>query len=228
MKAIAFAMREEADGLLLKSRTKRLIRVGISEIQVCEIEGKEYILLLTGIGKVNAASAVTALYILMKEDIDELVNAGIGGSLSHDVPLFSLAVSSSCLQHDVDTSPIGDPLGFVSGVNKIYFESDDALAAKLMKAAKKANRQVERGIIASGDQFIADSEQKLRITQLFHPISVDMESAAMAQVAYSYGLPYAAIRLISDLSDNGEDYIKNKPTASALLTEVLVNYILDE
>lgn len=227
MKAIAFAMRKEAEGLLLKSKTKRLIKVGVAEIQVCEMNGIEYILLLTGMGKVNAASSVTSLCLILNDKVEEIVNGGIGGSMDpQEAPLFSAVISSSSVQHDVDSSPIGDPVGFVSTVNKIYFESDDKIAKRLEGSAKKSGVATTRGIIASGDQFVADNNQKLRITHLFHPLCVDMESAAMAQVAYTFSIPFAALRIISDASEHGDEYMKNKDKASEILTDVLVHYLL--
>lgn len=227
MKAIAFAMKSEAEGLLLKSRTKRLIKVGVAEIQVCEMSGIEYILLITGMGKVNSASSITSLCLLLNDKVDEILNGGIGGSLDPDkAPLFSAVISSSLVQHDVDSSAIGDPVGFVSTINKIYFESDDKIAKRLEASSRSSGIQSCRGTIASGDQFVADSEQKLRITQLFHPICVDMESAAMAQVAYTFSIPFAALRIISDASVHGDEYLKNKGKASELLTDVLIHYLL--
>lgn len=229
MKAIAFAMLKEAEPLLLKSRTEKMMKVGVGQIQLCKLGDIPYLLVITGIGKVNAASAITALAVLHGDEVDSLVVAGVSGSLdSKKAPLFSSVISSSCVQHDVDTSPIGDPVGFVSTVGKTFFEGDPNVIGKLEESAKRTNNQSVVGVVASGDQFVADSTQKQRITSLFSPLAVDMESASVAQIAYSYDIPFCALRTISDADDHGNEYVNNTPKASAILTDILIDYLSNE
>jgi len=71
-----------------------------------------------GVSKVNAAMAAEIL--CLKYGVDMIVNAGVAGCLT-EIPTGSLVVAEDFVQHDVDTSAIGDPVGLVSTVNRVSF-----------------------------------------------------------------------------------------------------------
>jgi adenosylhomocysteine nucleosidase len=80
----------------------------------------------------------------------------------------------------MDTSPLGDPVGFLSGPDLIELPADPALVAAASAAAESIGVRFERGVIASGDQFIASGEKKKWIRETFGAISCEMEGAAIA------------------------------------------------
>lgn len=152
---------------------------------------------LGGIGKVNAAHIAAIIIHIYKPQY--VISTGVSGSL-HELQTLDTVVADACCQHDVDTTALGDPPGFVSTVNKIYFEADKKLSAFLSE--KIACRQ---GILACGDQFVADEKVKKKIRENFGACACDMESGAIAQVCHIENTPFAAVRCITDGAEEGAD-----------------------
>ena len=98
----------------------------------------------------------------------------------------------------MDTSPLGDPVGLVSGINKIYFEADESAVTAFEKACAAVGANSVAGTIASGDQFMSDTAKKTAIRERFNAIACEMEGAAVAHVAFVNGVPFAVLRAISD------------------------------
>lgn len=158
------------------------------------IGGKEAVICLSGIGKVNAAFAATLMIQLYKPSL--LISTGLSGGLGK-TRQFDIVLAEKLVQHDVDTTALGDPIGMVSTVNKVFFETDSGLLARFKKNLPNA----KVGTIASGDRFVADKELSENIAGLFGAIACDMESGAVAQVAYLTDTPLAVVRGISDSAD---------------------------
>ena len=68
-----------------------------------------------GVGKVFAAICAEAMILTYQPDM--IINIGIGGSLTKDLGLLDVAVATDVLQHDMDTSALGDPVGLFSRKN---------------------------------------------------------------------------------------------------------------
>ena len=102
------------------------------------------------------------------------------------------------VQHDVDTSALGDPPGFVSTVNQLAFPLDQAASKSILAAAPPLGIRAVAGRIASGDQFVASSARKAEIVRLFAAATCEMEAGAIAQVCHLNNIPCAVIRSISD------------------------------
>lgn len=171
--------------------TKRLMckdfyegAIGAQEIVICH----------SGIGKVNAAYAATLMVQLYKPTV--LISTGLSGGLGI-LNQFDIVLAERLVQHDVDTTVLGDPKGMVSTVNKVYFETDSELLNKFSQTLPAA----KIGTIASGDQFISDKKSSAAIAEQFGAIACDMESGAVAQVAHIAGVPLAVLRGISDSAD---------------------------
>jgi adenosylhomocysteine nucleosidase len=116
----------------------------------------------------------------------------------------------------MDTSPLGDPKGLISGINKIYFEADARAMQTVIDAAESLGLNVHSGTIASGDKFVATSEEKHRIAEEFDASVCEMEGAAIAHTAFVNGTPFCVIRAISDSADEGSsmDYMEFLPIAA--------------
>jgi len=133
------------------------------------------------------------------------------------------------VQHDMDTSPLGDPVGMISGLDRVFFPCDTKLQNALLAQAEKAGLRVFSGRIASGDQFIAEKEQKERIRGLFSPFACEMEGAAIAQTAFFNGTPFCVIRAISDsyTGENAMDYAQFSTLAAERCAALLIS-VLEE
>lgn len=225
MKCIVVAMEKEAAYLLSKSQVKETKQAGFAKIMECKVGSTPYLLVVCGIGKAFASSAVTSVLNLYPS-IEEVLNIGVAGSLdSHAVPLFASVIATSLVEHDLDTSPIGDPVGLVSGINLVNLPSSAVMNAKLSEAAKALNILPLFGVISSGDTFYADQANKKRIHVSFHSLCSDMESAPMAQIAYVYQKPFACLRVISDADNASEEYAKNAEKAAIIAGQIAEIYL---
>ena len=192
------------------------------------LHNKEVVLARSGIGKVNAAVCAQLMITLFK--IDCLINSGVAGTLHPDINQGDLVISTDAVQHDVDTTVFGDPLGTIPRLGVTFFEADKALMTLAEQAAKNLSFEgvsLFKGRVASGDQFVAGGELKDRIQSHFAPSAVEMEGASIAHVAYLNQVPYVIIRAISDKADGSADlsYEEFLPLAakhaSALLEEMV-------
>ena len=127
-----------------------------------------------------------------------IINSGVAGTLTDALSIGDIAIAKDLVQHDMDTSPLGDPVGLVSGINKIYFEADAKAVSAFENAVKALGANSVTGTIASGDQFMSDTEKKNAIRDRFNAIACEMEGAAIAHVAYVNAVPFAVLRAISD------------------------------
>ena len=131
-----------------------------------------------------------------------VINTGVGGSLSEKLSIGDIAVATDVVQHDMDTSPLGDPVGLVSGINIVHFPSDTHAASLISAAADSLGVNSLIGTIASGDHFIASREKKNYIKDNFGASACEMEGAAIGHVCYVNVTPFAVIRAISDTADD--------------------------
>ena len=127
----------------------------------------------------------------------------------------------------MDTSPLGDPPGLISGINKVYFECDKRARDILFSVAARENVHAISGTVATGDKFIHKRDDKERIVSLFGASACEMEGGAIAHTAYVNSTPFAVVRAISDSAD-GEasmDYAAFLPRASQISTVLTLGLI---
>ena len=176
-------------------------------------------------GKVNAALCTQAM--LDNFDIDEVINVGVGCSLSGEVVIRDIVVARDLCQYDIDITALGEPRGLINGINKIKIETSCALSDALAQSAKQLDNCVHFGTIASGDTFIAGSERKKMINSEFGAICGEMEGAAIAQVCYINNVPFAVLRTISDGGDENAqiDYPTFKSIAADISSRIILNFL---
>ena len=181
----------------------------------------EVVTAICGVGKVFAAICTQTMILRYKPDA--IINSGIAGTLSDKVGVLGTVVATALVQHDMDTSPLGDPKGLISGINVIEFPTDEALAEKICKSIKTP---YIRGIVASGDCFVADIEKKETIRDTFNAVACEMEGAAVAHVCYMSNVPFCVVRTISD-GANGEEmsYEKFRVVAAEKAAKLIIKAI---
>ncbi|MBE6709741.1 MAG: 5'-methylthioadenosine/adenosylhomocysteine nucleosidase [Ruminococcaceae bacterium] len=203
---IIAAMKIEAE--LIEAAMTDIVRETCGSMEYClgKIGTTDIVLAVCGIGKVFAA--ICAQTMIVKYAPDAVINTGVGGTLTKKLSVGDVAVSSAMVQHDMDTSALGDPVGLISGINIVEIPADAALAEKISAIVKSMGINTVTGTIATGDQFIGNQETKKRIADTFGAIACEMEGAAIGQVCYVNKVPFAVIRAISDDADGGacEDY----------------------
>lgn len=202
--------------------------VGGIEFHTGSLLGKRVAVARCGVGKVFAAMCAEAMIVRYSPSL--IINSGVGGALDRKLSTGDIVIADKLCQHDMDTSPLGDPKGLISGVNVIFMDADKRAAQILMEAGRSLSYNVMSGTVASGDRFIASAEDKRLITELFAAAACEMEGAAIAQVAFVNKTPFVVVRAISDSAD-GEatmDYMTFLPIAAersaALTLELIKRY----
>ena len=185
------------------------------------LHGKDVVTAVCGIGKVFAA--MCAQTMIIKFGADKIINTGVAGGLTEKTDILDTVVATALVQHDMDTTYFGDPRGMISGINVVEFNCDEAIAEKI---CAKVEGKCLRGIIASGDAFIADDVKKKDIREIFNAVACEMEGASIAQVCYVNKVPFAVLRTISD-GANGEEmsYEKFRVVAAEKAANVIINTI---
>lgn len=190
------------------------------------LRGVNVVLCKCGVGKVNAA--VCAQTMILTWPVRLVINSGVAGALREPLEIGDICVASDLVQHDVDTTAVGDPVGFVSTVNQTYFRCAEWAVDGLLRAAGSIEGvRVLSARIASGDQFIHDQAQKDRIVRLFDASACEMEGGAIAQVCFINGVDCAVIRAISDSSSGKHEmeYREFMPMAAATSAKVVMNFL---
>ncbi len=186
-----------------------------------KINGTDVVVAACGIGKVFAG--ICAEIMIMRYSPYYIINTGVGGTLTPELSIGNIAIATDVVQHDMDTTAIGDPPGLISGINVVNIKCDEALVEALSNAASKAGFNSCKGTIATGDCFVADMERKKYISETFGAIACEMEGAAIGQVCYVNKIPFAVIRAISDNADGSahENYPQFLQEAAANSIDVL-------
>jgi adenosylhomocysteine nucleosidase len=200
--AIVSAMHQELSAVLTLLPDERKQAVAGREFWVGHLHGQEVVAVLSRIGKV--AAATTATVLIERFDADRIVFTGVAGGLARGVNRGDVVVADAFLQHDLDASPIF-PRYEVPLYGTDRFATDDALTEQLAHAVRKAlhGTHLHRGLVVSGDRFVSSAAES-QAMQLALPeaLAVEMEGAAFAQVCRDYGVPFAAVRTISDRADD--------------------------
>ena len=214
---LVYAMPGEIETLLTdETRTPIRTEAGVSFYQI----RPHIIACCCGVSKVNAAMAAELL--CLRYGVDLILNAGVAGCFT-DLPTGTLVVASEFVQHDVDTTAIGDPVGLVSTVNQIQFPTADLPAAR---AAMDATGVPYRtGWVATGDWFATDTPRSHWIADTFHPLLCEMEGCAVAQVCLRNGVKFMAIKSVSDCLFEHHDFAFNFPAAMKDLNRVVMAFL---
>ncbi|MBR4707082.1 MAG: 5'-methylthioadenosine/adenosylhomocysteine nucleosidase [Pseudobutyrivibrio sp.] len=186
-----------------------------------EINGVEVVAAVSGIGKVFAA--ICTEIMILHFGVDHVINIGVAGSLVKDLKVLDVAVADSAVQHDMNTSAIGDPIGLVSGINIINFEADEKLKNATKEVLEAKGIYYQTGVIASGDLFVDTDKQRQTIRDRFNAIAADMEGASIAHTCYVNNVPFTLIRSISDADGSAMDY----NTFAGKAAEQSISIVLD-
>lgn len=184
----------------------------------------EVVCAVCGVGKVFAAVCVQTMILLYKPDC--IINTGVAGTLEDGIGVLDAVIATFLVQHDMDTSFLGDSAGLISGINVVRFYADTALSEKLGAAAEKEGIRPFFAGVATGDCFIAGSEKKKKIKDMFGASVCEMEGAAIAHVCYINNLPFAVLRTISDGANEGAplDYPEFVKIAAQKSADIMIRF----
>ena len=221
------AMKIEVEKLCDMAENVKKEKIGGIEFCTGTLCGHDVVIAVCGVGKVFAAMCAQAMILHYSPEM--VINTGVAGALASELRVGDVAIAENVVQHDMDTSPIGDPVGLISGINLVQIPADAKISSALKKAALDLGMTCLSGTIASGDQFIADKAKKTYIKEAFSAIACEMEGAAIGQVCYVNGTPFGILRSISDNGDESAGMSYDKFIGVAvensvkILTEFLEN-----
>ncbi|KAA6451203.1 5'-methylthioadenosine/S-adenosylhomocysteine nucleosidase [Bacillus swezeyi] len=197
--AVIGAMEEEVT--ILRSKLEQTHQEVIANCEFTSglYEGKEVVLLKSGIGKVNAAMSTTILLDRFKPDV--VINTGSAGGFHHSLDVGDIVISTDVRHHDVDVTAFNYEYGQVPNLPAAY-EADGTLVTTAEEEASELGHiQVVKGTIATGDSFMSDPERVAFIRGKFQDLyAVEMEAAAVAQVCHQFDTPFVVIRALSDIA----------------------------
>lgn len=167
-----------------------------------KVNGKEVVVVRSGIGKVNAA--VCSQILVDRFGVEAIVNTGIAGSLRAEINIGDIVLSTDSVQHDMDATGFGYPAGQIPRMDTFAFPADEKLLNLAKECCARVNPDIQAftGRVVSGDQFISDKEKKQWLTETFDGSCTEMEGAAIAQVCYLNHIGCLIIRAISDKADD--------------------------
>ncbi|MBE6624079.1 MAG: 5'-methylthioadenosine/adenosylhomocysteine nucleosidase [Ruminococcaceae bacterium] len=217
------AMDIEVDGIISNMTNTQFEEISSMKFVSGELYGKRIVVCKCGIGKVFAG--ICAQTMILKYAPKIIINSGVAGALDEKLCVLDSVVATSVVQHDMDTSPLGDPVGLISGINVVNIEADKKVSKALENSAKELQISVKRGTIASGDQFIANNEKKQYIKDTFSASACEMEGGAIAQACYVNKIPFAILRTISDGKGEVLDYFTFSERAAVQAIKIIKNFI---
>lgn len=207
MIGIIGAMREELDAILKDVKNVEEIKLKVRTFYKGQINNKDVVLVLAGIGKVNAA--ITTSLLIENFNIDCIINIGVAGG-QNGVKHKDVVISKEVLYHDFDVTAFGKyKRGQIPGFEALFY-ADENLLNKTKLILKELNFDFKIGKIASGDQFVYSKDVISKVNELYSDIyAIEMEAGAIAQTATMYNIPFIVYRSISDILDDknqSEDY----------------------
>ncbi len=224
------AMDEEVMTLKEKMDIKEVRSIASLEFYIGKLNNTSVVVVMGGIGKVNAAMCTQVLIDCFQ--VDAIINTGVAGALSDELEIGDVVISSDMVQHDMDATAFGYAIGQVPRLDVFSFKADEHLISVAERAAdvlpQSTNVYVKR--IVSGDMFIAGKEKKNWLVDKFDGFCTEMEGAAVAQVAHINKTPFVIIRSISDKADdsaemNFEEFVNLAANNSCKMIEKMLELI---
>lgn len=196
--AIMGAMPEEIAPILEKIGTYNTIEYAGNTYYEAQYKNADLVIAYSKIGKVF--STLTATIMIEHFGAQKLLFSGVAGAVSPELRVGDLVVATKLAQHDLDISAFGHPFGYVPE-GSVYIQTDKEMLAMSKEVASNMQKDLKEGIIATGDQFVANQERKNWILQNFQADALEMEGGSVAVVCDALNVPFFILRAISDAAD---------------------------
>lgn len=225
--AILGAMKEEITPLLEYYKTYETVEYGENTYYIVKKDNLEIVIANSKIGKVFAT--LTAATLIQYFNCEMILFTGVAGGITTSLNIGDMIIANKLCQHDLDITAFGHPHGYVPG-GKVFLEPSSELITLVKEVAIQNNINLISGTIATGDQFVADSNRKGFIEKTFNADALEMEGAAVAVVCEALKIPYVIIRSISDTANGSADvdfdaFLENAAQNSAKLMLKIIEKI---
>lgn len=218
------ALDHEINGLKALMENSETDIVSSVEFYRGAINGADIVLAAAGVGKVNAA--VCAQTMILKYSPDIIINIGAAGGLSKELGIGDIAIAEAVVEHDMDTTPTGEPLGYIYGLERVEMPCSKKLTDMLEETVHMVGTvKSQRGVIASGDQFICTDEQRNKIIDNFGAVAAEMEGGSIGHVCMMNGVPFGVLRAISDGAN--DDAVMDYPTFAQMAADNSIKIMVE-
>lgn len=231
MLGIIGAMDIEVNGIIEKMDDPQEKIISSMKFTAGTIDGTECVVAKCGVGKVNAAVCTQTMILEYKPD--RIINTGIAGSTSDKTHIGSIVIGEKVVQHDFDTTVLGDELGtlFLPDNTSIkYIPCDKDIISTLKNVCSSLNDiDFTVGTIATGDKFMDGIDERHYINETFGAVAAEMEGGSIGQVCHINKVPFCILRSISDDSSGDEgaavEYASFAKSAAEKAIEIITAFI---
>ncbi len=227
--AIMGAMPEEIAPILEKLGTYKTTQYANNKYYEASYKGVDLVIAYSKIGKVF--STLTATTMIEHFGAEILLFSGVAGAISSTLKVGDLIVATQLSQHDLDITAFGHPFGYVPE-GAVFIEADKKMIELSKEVATSMGKSVKEGIIATGDQFVANEERKNWIGSTFDADALEMEGASVAVVCDALDVPFFILRAISDAADmdasfSFDEFLETSAIESAEFVMKMVDKIIE-
>lgn len=227
--AIMGAMPEEISPILEKIGSYKTTQYAGNKYYEASYKGIDLIIAYSKIGKVF--STLTAATMIEHFGAEKLLFSGVAGAISPTLKVGDLIVATKLAQHDLDITAFGHPFGYVPE-GAVFIEADKEMIEMSKDVAKSMGKSVREGIIATGDQFVANEERKNWIGSTFGADALEMEGGSVAVVCNALEIPFFILRAISDAADmdasfSFDEFLQTSAKESAEFVMKMVDKLAD-
>ena len=224
---IVAAMQEEFEEIENKMKDVEIKIIKDLRFLIGKIGDYKCVLVQSGVGKVHAAR--TTQVMIDNFELQSIINVGVAGSINDNLNIGDVVIGKYVVQHDFDITAFGHSKGYIPSIGNNIKCNEKMLSKfnEIMENIVERNYKIKLGVVATGDIFCTDIAMKDKIRANFDADVVDMECAAIAQVAYLSNIPFAVIRSVSDSpnGENEEDFEQNLDLASKRCANILAEYL---
>lgn len=223
--AIIGAMKEEVASLVSCMAVDEIVEKAGKTVYLGSLRGCPVAVVQCGVGKVAAAGV--AQLVISEFGATHVFNTGLAGGLKKGIKVGDIVLSAETEYFDVTPA----------SVLKNNFPAEGRYIAdkQLLALAKKAvlalglSEITHEGLVTTGDAFITESAEKMKLLQKTTGVCNDMEGGAIAQICYGNGVPFLIVRIISDLADDTakDTYFDFKAKAPKLCNDVICELVAD-
>jgi adenosylhomocysteine nucleosidase len=197
--AVLAALEEEAHALV-----RHLPRSETIGPRLSIWEGDRIVVVVGGVGKVAAALATQFTCDVFKPR--SVISIGLAGALATKAKPGQVVVATRAMQHDLDGRPLTKAKGIIPALGIGTIPANPAVSDTLLRAARYKSEDAQAGLVLTGDQVVTSRAVRDALAKDFPDAAcIDMETAAVAQVAYQNDVPWSGVRVISDSADETFD-----------------------
>ncbi len=223
------AMPEEIAPILQRLGSYTTTEYANNKYYEANYNGVDLVIAYSKIGKVF--SALTAATMIEHFGAEKLLFSGVAGAISDQLQVGDLIVATKLAQHDLDISAFGHPYGYVPE-GAVYVQADTTMIQLAKEVASEMGKTLQEGVIATGDQFVANEERKNWIGSTFAADALEMEGASVAVVCDALKVPFFILRAISDAADmdasfSFDEFLETSALESAEFVMKMVDKIVD-